>query len=179
MKTVIKELETERLLLRKVRKEDYLDIYNSWASDKDVFKYLTWDAHDNPEITKRAVNYWLNEYKKDNTYRWLVVLKESDEVIGMIDVTNKDMKYMTCEIGYTYGKKYWGYGYATEALKEVLDYLHSVGFVVVYAEHFVSNKASGRVMEKAGMKYEATLKSRVVNKDGTREDLLVYSSIKE
>ena len=84
---------------------------------------------------------------------------------------------MTCEVGYCYGSKYWGQGYATEALQAVIDYLHKEGFPVVYAQHFISNKASGKVMEKAKMKYEATLKSRVVNKKGKREDVKVYSSI--
>lgn len=62
--------------------------------------------------------------------------------------------------------------------EKVIGYLHQEGFQVVTAEHFISNKASGRVMEKAGMVYEATLKSRVINKMGEREDVLVYISLK-
>lgn len=97
----------------------------------------------------------------------------------MIDVISKNIQYMTAEVGYCYGSKHWGKGYASEALRKVIEYLHGEGFPVVTAEHFVSNKASGRVMEKAGMVYEATLKSRVINKIGEREDVLVYVSICE
>ena len=104
MKTVIKELETERLLLRKVREEDYLEIYNSWCNDEEVCKYVTWDIRESPETTKKIVDFWLNEYKKDNTYRWLVVLKETNEIMGMIDVVKSNINFKTCEIGYAYGR---------------------------------------------------------------------------
>ena len=123
--------------------------------------------------------YWVSQYSNEYTYRWIVLLKDTKEIIGMIDAIRMDLQYMTVEVGYCFGSKYWGKGYATERLKVVIDYLHAEGFPVVYAEHFKSNLASGKVMEKAGMKYEATLKSRVVNKGGKREDVLVYSSIRE
>ena len=174
-----KEIGTERLLLRKIRIDDYEDIYKSWTSDEKVCKYVTWNKHKSSDETKELVKYWVNEYNSDYTYRWLVVEKDNYNVIGIIDVINKNIQYMTCEVGYCYGSKYWGKGYATEALKAVIDYLHKEGFPVVYAEHFESNITSGKVMQKAGMIYEATLSKRVINKEGNREDLLVYASIKE
>lgn len=121
----------------------------------------------------------MEEYKKDYTYRWIVELKETKEAIGMIDVIDKDLHYKTAEVGYCYGKQYWGNGYATEVLKVILDFLHENYFDVVYAEYFKSNIGSGKVMEKAGMEYEATLKSRVLNRDGERENLIVYTSIRK
>lgn len=173
------KIETERLILRKIEKDDYEKIFNCWTSDKEVSKYVTWNPHKNKEETKMLTNYWVNDYKNDYTYRWIVIKKDDNEIIGMIDVIHKDIQYMTAEVGYCYGSKYWGKGYATEALKAVIEYLHNDGFPVVYAQHFVSNPASGRVMEKSGMKYEATLKSRVITKDGKREDVNVYTSVEE
>lgn len=173
------KLETERLILRKIEMSDYEAIYNCWTSDENVTKYVTWNAHKSPEETKKLTKYWVEDYTNDYCYRWLVTLKETNEIIGMIDVISKNIQYMTAEVGYCYGSKYWGKGYASEALRKVIEYLHEEGFPVVTAEHFVSNKASGRVMEKAGMVYETTLKSRVINKMGEREDVLVYVSICE
>ena len=95
----------------------------------------------------------------------------------MIDVINKNLQYMTAEVGYCYGSRYWGNGYASEALTQVVNYLHNIGFVTVYAQHFESNKASGKVMQNAGMQFEGTLKSRVINKLGEREDVCIYSSV--
>ncbi len=170
-------LETERLVLRKIILDDYEDIFNTWTNDFNVSKYVTWNVHKNPLETKKLTNYWVNDYENEYCYRWLVVLKSTNEVIGMIDVISKNIQFMTAEVGYCYGSKFWGKGYATEALKEVIKYLHEEGFYVVYAQHFASNIASGKVMSKAGMTYECTLKSRVINKNGERENVCVYSSI--
>lgn len=171
-------IETQRLILRKMELDDYEKIYNCWTNDYEVSKYVTWEPHKSSEETKMLTEYWVSQYSNDYTYRWIVEIKETGEIIGMIDAIHLDLQYMTVEVGYCYGSKYWGKGYATESLKAVLEFLHNEGFPVVYAQHFISNPASGRVMEKAGMEYEATLKSRVINKQNEREDVLVYSSIK-
>ena len=173
------DLNTKRLILRRIREDDYESIFNCWTSDYEVSKYVTWKPHENSEQTKKLVNYWINDYNNEYTYRWLVTLKDNNEVIGMIDVINKNIQYMTAEVGYCFGSKYWGKGYATESLAKVIEFLHSENFPTVYAQHFVSNIASGKVMKKAGMEYEATLKSRVINNDGKREDVCVYSSVVE
>ena len=170
-------LETERLILRKIKLSDYNDIFNCWTSDYNVSKYVTWNPHKTKEETKKVTNYWVNDYDNDYSYRWLVVLRNTNETIGMIDVVAKNLQYMTAEVGYCYGSKFWGNGYATEALKIVINYLHSEGFHVVYAQHFNSNTASGKVMKKAEMEYEGLLKSRGINKDGEREDVRIYSSV--
>lgn len=172
------KLETDRLILRKIELSDYEEIFNCWTSDSNVSKYVTWYPHKTADDTKKLTNYWVNDYDNEFCYRWLVVLKNTNETIGMIDVIAKNLQYMTAEVGYCYGSKFLGNGYATEALKEVIKYLHSEGFPVVYAQHFKSNIASGKVMKNAGMEYEGLLKSRVVNKDGNREDVCVYSSVK-
>jgi len=174
-----KPIKTERLKLRKIKSDDYKKIFNCWTSDYEVSKYVTWEPHKNDEETKMLTEYWVSQYDKDNTYRWIVELNDSNEVIGMIDVIHMDLQYMTAEVGYCYGSKYWGKGYATESLKAVIEFLHNEGFYVVYAQHFKSNPASGKVMEKAGMEFEAILKSRVVNKNNKREDVLMYSSLKK
>lgn len=173
----MKTLKTERLILRKVKIDDYKTIYDTWTSDFEVSMYVSWYVHKSPRVTKKLVEYWCNEYKNDKKcYRWIVELKKSHTIIGMIDVVRKNLEYKTCEMGYVYGKKYWGNGYGTEALKAVINYLHNEGFVVITAGHMVENVGSGRVMEKAGMTYEATLHSRVIDKRNKREDVAIYYS---
>lgn len=76
-----------------------------------------------------------------------------------------------------YGSKYWGKGYATEALIAFIDYMfHEAMVDKVIACHKINNPASGRVMQKAGLHYDATLKGYRVDK-GTdnRVDLVCYS----
>ena len=56
-------IETERLLLRKIKETDAEPMFRNWASDPEVTKYMTWNAHENIEVTKTIVNFWLEEEK--------------------------------------------------------------------------------------------------------------------
>ncbi len=170
-------IETKRLILRKLEISDLEQVYNNWCSDPKVSKYVTWDMHKNIEQTKEYINFKLGLYEKDYRFDWVVVIKETNEVIGEIDAVKQSLNYNLVELGYCYGSKYWNNGYATEALSAVIKYLKEVALVEkVTACHISTNPASGRVMQKAGMKYDATLKEYVVDKNTKeRADLVYYS----
>ena len=170
-------IETKRLILRKLDISDLEQVYNNWCSDPKVTKYVTWDMHKNIEQTKEYINFKLGLYEKDYRFDWVVVIKETNEVIGEIDAVKQSLNYNLVELGYCYGSKYWNNGYATEALSAVIKYLKEVALVEkVTACHISTNPASGRVMQKAGMKYDATLKEYVVDKNTKeRADLVYYS----
>lgn len=149
--------------------------------DPKTARYVIWKPHGIVENTKKLFEIWENEYQESHTYRWVVEVKELNQIIGTIDVVHKSIRDKTAEIRYRYGSKYWGNGYGTEALTKVIDYLlNEVGFDLLEAKHFITNPASGKVMEKAGMKYEATLRKRMIDQyTGERVDLKVYSIVKE
>lgn len=170
-------IETKRLILRKLDISDLEQVYNNWCSDPKVTKYVTWDMHKNIEQTKEYINFKLGLYEKDYRFDWVVVIKETNEVIGEIDAVKQSLNYNLVELGYCYGSKYWNNGYATEALSAVIKYLKEVALVEkVTACHISTNPASGRVMQKAGMNYDATLKEYVVDKNTKeRADLVYYS----
>ncbi len=175
-----KELETERLILRKFNEEDYTGMFNNWASDLETNKYVSFKAHQNYDETKQIINEWISKYG-DGSLNWVVELKETHEIIGNIEVIAKSKKNNNCEVGYTFGSKYWGKGYATEVLKKVIEFLlYDCDFHLIEAKHHASNPASGRVMEKAGMKKDGVLRERRVNKlmDGY-DDLVIYSITKD
>ena len=176
-----KELVTERLLLRKIKKNDYLEAFNNWCNDRDVSRYTLWKYHENSEVTRNLFNLWMDDYRNNDTFKWIVELKDTHELIGTIDVASKKfINYGAVEIGYCYGKKYWNKGYATEALKIVIKYLFDeVDLDVIYAYHMSNNPNSGKVMKKAGMSYEGILRGRVFDNDGVRNDLISYSITKD
>lgn len=173
-------LETERLILRKITKTDAKQAFNNWTNDSETARYVTWEPHGTLENTEKLFELWENQYSEPYTYRWVVEVKELNQIIGTIDVVHKSISQKTAEIGYCYGSKYWGNGYGTEALTKVIDYLlNEVGFDLIEARHLIDNPASGRVMEKAGMKYETTLRKRFINKiTNERTDAKVYSIIR-
>ena len=151
----MRELETNRLILRKLNENDAESVYNNWANDPEVTKWLTWEAHNSVEVTKEILSIWLNDYDNDSTYRWGIELKKTHELIGMIDVC----RYMddgNPEIGYVSGRKFWGNGYMTEAFKAVIEELLSHGFKNIYIRAVDNNIGSNRVIEKCGFQYLET-----------------------
>lgn len=176
-----KQIETERLILRKLTINDAEEAYNNWCSSYNVSKYVMWSKHESVDVTKKLYEVWEKEYEDLTTFRWIVELKETHELIGTIDVASKRfLPFGTCEIGYCYGEKYWGKGYGTEALKAVIKYLfEECDADVIYADFMKNNPGSGKVMAKSGMTFEGYLRGRVLDKDGNRNDLGMYSITKE
>ena len=145
------ELSTERLVLRKLNKGDVDSIFNNWANDLEVTKYMTWNVHKSIEDTKEILDIWLKEYKEPKTIRYGIVLKDSDELIGAIDVVG----YIDNNpvVGYCLSRKHWNQGYMTEACKVMVDYLFAIGHKVVLIETDERNIGSNRVIEKVGFKF--------------------------
>ena len=147
----MKELETERLLLRRIRREDAQRIYDCWASDPEVTRYLTWQPHASVAVTEAIVARWLADYDKPDTYRYGIELRETGELIGMIDVVG--YHHGNPVIGYCSGRAYWGNGYMTEALKDLCAALFEAGYSMIRIEAVRENIGSNRVIQKAGFRF--------------------------
>ena len=83
------EIETERLFLRRYVIDDAVAMYNNWASDDEVTKFLMWKTHGSSEVSKSVVADWVQQYSDEKYYHWAIVLKENgDEPIGDIAVVH-------------------------------------------------------------------------------------------
>lgn len=174
-----KTLETDRLILRKYRIEDAEGMFNNWATDSNTTKYLSWEPHESIDVTRNYISKNISQYA-NGLYNWVVELKDTHEVIGSISEVGRSTRNKTITLGYCYGSKFWNNGYASETLRRVIEYLLSEqDFYMVEANHRSSNPASGRVMQKAGMKYDATLRKRMLETDGDRADKVCYSITKD
>lgn len=174
-------LETDRLILRRLELGDAKAMFNNWCNDDDVTRHLPWQTHENIEVTKAVLDMWLKDYDNSHVYRWIVVLKDGNKPIGTVDVVNKDIDNKVFELGHCYSKETWGKGIATEVFDKVISFLfEEVGVEVIIAKHNENNLASGRVMQKASMKYDGTLRSRVIDKvTKERVGLVCYSITRE
>ena len=169
-------IETERLILRRVRAEDAQAMFANWASDDEVTKYLSWPTHTGPEVTEMVVNDWVSGYNKDDFYLWVIEI--DGQLIGSISVVSHDDHTAKAEIGYCIGKNWWYQGIMPEALKAVVDYLfEEVGMNRIEACHDPRNPNSGKVMLKCGMKREGTLRQAGRNNQGIC-DVCVYALLK-
>ena len=171
-------IETERLLLRKFMVEDSEAMFQNWASDKEVTKFLTWPAYTSLATAIHILNEWTTSYQKPDFYQWAIVPKDINEPIGSISVVSTNEKTQMAEIGYCIGRPWWNQGITSEALRAVIDFMFDqVGANRVQAKHDVNNPHSGLVMKKCGMKYEGTLRSAAVNNQGVC-DVSIYALLK-
>lgn len=160
-------LETSRLVLRQAVPEDAAPMFRNWASDPEVTKYLTWPAHKDVTVSHWVLDSWIREYEKDDSYVWMIELKELGQSIGSISVVRMRQDIGEVEVGYCMGKAWWHRGIMTEALGAVIDFLfREVGMERVCARHDPNNPHSGAVMRKCGMQYEGTLRSADRNNQG-------------
>lgn len=172
-------LQTERLALRPFRLDDAEAVFRNWASDPEVTKHLTWRAHQNAGVTRTVVNSWLKDYRKPHGYHWCITLKGSDEPIGGIDVVSSNEHLASAELGYCISRRFWGHGYATEALIAVLEHLLGhVEYERAVARHDTANPASGAVMIKAGMAFEGVMHRAAKTNTGSYCDLAVYAALR-
>lgn len=152
------ELSTERLILRKMTRTDANSLFQFW-SDDEVTKYMNMTSFINMEQALYMIDFLNDLYKNKEGIRWGIVRKEDNVLIGTCGFNTWIKRSSRGEIGYELGREYWGKGYITEALKEVLKF----GFEETNlnrVEAFVVPEASRsiRVLEKLGFKKEGRLK---------------------
>lgn len=173
------KLETSRLVLRPFNINDANCMYNNWANDDNVTKYLTWKSHQSVEVSHFVLNEWIKSYDNKDFYQWAIVLKEINEPIGSISVVKIDERIDKVTVGYCIGKKWWHKGITSEAFERVIKFLfEEVKVNRIEAYHDPNNENSGKVMEKCGLKYEGTLRQADVNNQGV-VDLCMYAILAE
>lgn len=172
-------IDTSRLLLRPFIAEDAEDLFNNWASDPQVTRFLTWPCHESLDTSRRIIAEWMDGYSDPSFYQWAIQLKPAGPVIGSISVVKLQDATGTVEIGYCLGRPWWGKGLMTEALDAVIrTCFEDLEVDCVRATHDPANLASGRVMQKCGMSYEGRLRHAVVI-DHVARDQVVYSILKD
>lgn len=170
---------TARLAGRKPRLDDGPALFNSYASDPEVTRYLAWRAYERLEPLNAFLRECVANWEKGSGHLpWLLCLKGTDTPIGSIGVTIEGDKAV---FGYALARKFWGHGFTAEALKYLVDWsLAQPSLYRAWAFCDVENSASARVMEKAGMTREGILRRWHVapNLGPEPRDCLVYARVK-
>ena len=170
-------LETERLLLREIIKEDAQSIYNCF-SNNDVTRYYGLDTLTSFEQAEQFVDLFSKNYIEKRGIRWGIEIKDKEGIIGTIGFNAWSPKHKKAEIGFELNPKYWQKGYATEAVSKVISYgfeefdLTRIGAVV-----FIENKASNELLRKLGFEKEGVLRNYLYQ-NGEPHDTYIYSILK-
>lgn len=154
-------MESDRIRLRKYKKEDAVNLYNT-LNDERVLKYIPEDKID-MKTAESAVNWLMDNYKKsldeDYKYSYVIELKSTGEYIGWCGFGYLDFDKSKTEIYYTLNSKFWGNGYAEEAARLVLKHMKVIGIKDIVAVVKADNKPSIRIIESLGFKYVKVLEN--------------------
>lgn len=151
---------TSRLDARPPRAEDAPAVFAAYASDPEVTRYLSWRAYERVEplaafLRERAA-CWERD-RGDAHFAWLLCLKGTTTPLGSIGVTLEPAGRAL--FGYVLAKKFWGHGFAAEALQHLVAWaLAQPSIFRAWAFCDVENTASLRVMEKGGLTREGILR---------------------
>lgn len=152
-------IETERLILRRFNKNDAPAMFNNWAGDSEVTKFLQWKPHESVEESETILAEWIPQYENNDYYVWAIVPKDLGEPIGSIAVVDMDERSEKVHIGYCIGKNRWHQGIVSEAFAGIIPFLfNEVNVNRIESRHDPRNPNSGKVMLKCGLKYEGTLR---------------------
>lgn len=171
--------ETERLSLRRPAVADAEAIFERYARDPDVTRYVAWPPHESPDVTREFLQGCLARWRSGDEFTWVIEEKPAGGAIGMLACRIPDHR---ASLGYVLARTHWGRGYAAEALGPVLDWLGTQPRVRrVWAVCDVENRASARVLEKVGMEREGVLRRWGVHPNLGPEprDVLCYSLLRE
>ena len=155
----MKKLETERILLRKFKKED-LDDFFEYAQMEEVGPNSGWA----PIVDKEKAAERLKRMLNDDYYA--IVLKKENKVIGSVSLSipdkrryeNIEIEDESRELGFSLSKNYWGHGYGTEAVNEIIKYaFENMKIPAIYTTTNITNIPSERLQEKCGLAYVGTM----------------------
>jgi ribosomal-protein-alanine N-acetyltransferase len=173
------ELLTRRLQLRLPQQEDASEI-TGLAGDPEISANTLEIPY---PYNERMARDWISEVDQKRDQRselvFIITNRTSGEIIGAIGLMSLDREHSRAKIGYWIGRPFWNRGYATEAVCAILDYgFRVLGLHRIYAYYLTRNRASGRVMDKCGMRYEGVLRQHV-QKNGNFEDIAVHGILRE
>jgi RimJ/RimL family protein N-acetyltransferase len=171
-------IESVRLRLRKPVMEDASLIFERFAKDSDVTRYLTWRPHENIGSTKNFLKRCLSVWEDGSAFPYVVVLKEDDQLIGIFEIRIEGHR---ADIGFALAKRNWGNGYMTEAAQAIVDWAFKQdGIFRVWAFCDRENRSSARVLEKVGMRREGVLRRWAIHPSLSEEprDCYVFAKVR-
>lgn len=146
---------TARLHLRKPTPEDAALIFDAYAQDPEVTRYLTFRPHREIREAEQAIARFLESWRVGKSYCWLICLRETGEVIGAI-AARPDQGI---NLGYLLARRFWGQRFMSEALAAVVDWAFTSAAVFrVWAVCDLENEASARLLERNGFREEGILR---------------------
>jgi RimJ/RimL family protein N-acetyltransferase len=173
------KIETERLILRELVKDDWQRVFE-YQSDPLYLRYYAWTER-TPEAVQEFVGWLMDRQKQEPRIKFqlAVTLKSNDLLIGNCGIRMDTTDAFQADIGYEFDPKYWNHGYATEAAHAIVDFGFSrFNLHRVWSWCVADNVGSAHVLEKLGMRREGYLRENEFYR-GRWWDTLMYAILAE
>jgi RimJ/RimL family protein N-acetyltransferase len=151
--------ETPRLVIRRPDLRDAAAIFERYAADPDVTRYVGWPRHQSVGDTEGFLAFSDAVWDRWPAGPYLILSRDDGKLLGGTGL-DFETPYRAAT-GYVLARDAWGQGYATEALNAMVDIASSTGVRRLYAICHHEHRASWRVLEKCGFEREGTLRSYV------------------
>lgn len=148
-------IETDRLRLRRPVMADAESIFQRYASDPEVTRYLGWPTHRSIADTHAFLGFSEAEWMRWPASAYLIEARDTRRLLGSTGLTFESAT--AAETGYVLARDAWGQGFATEALRAIVQLAPSLGVGYLYAQCHPDHHPSRRVLEKAGFTRDRTL----------------------
>ena len=168
------KIETQRLLLQRLRYEDAEEIFYTYASKPEATRYVSWPTHQTIRDTRAFLKYAINGWQAGADYSYSIRERNSQRYIGGFGLMNDGGRV---QFGYILGPLHWHKGFATEACLVMMGLLRSVqGLHRIGTFVDAENEASCRVLIKSGLEEEARQEKwfRFVNQENQLKDCILY-----
>jgi len=166
-------LTAPRLDIREYYENDFPEVHE-YACDPETVKFMTWGPN-TPGETHQFIDLAITQQKKVPrvNYHFVIVLRKAARIIGGCGIHLRNSTLDSAGVGYCFNKKYWGQGYATEALGALLKFgFETLGIYQIKATCDTRNFASARVMEKNGMQQKKLFEKHLRQKGEWRDSYL-------
>jgi RimJ/RimL family protein N-acetyltransferase len=169
-------VETERLLLRRPHLDDATAVFERYASDPDVTRYLGWQRHESMADTSAFLAFSDAEWERWPAGPYLVFSRRDGTLLGSSGLMFVAPDHAAT--GYVLAKEAWGHGYATETLHAVVGIASRVGVRRLHALCHPDHAASRRVLEKCGFGRRGTQPVQFPNLEpGVKVGALSYETL--
>ena len=148
-------VESERLVHRRPAAAHLQAVFDTYAADPDVTRYVMWHRHSSLDDTRAFLAFSDAHWKRWGSGPLLSFLKEDGALVGGCGLIWESRTHATT--GYLFARPYWGRGLATECVRAMVDYARAEGATRLSATCHVDNHASARVLVKGGLMLEGTL----------------------
>ncbi|WP_438350704.1 GNAT family N-acetyltransferase [Paenibacillus sp. FA6] len=171
-------LETERLILRQLRLEDAVDLYDYFSND-EVTEFYDLDSFSELKQAEDLIKIWNERYINLQGYRWGITLKTEDRIIGSCGFHKCSKKHFKAEIGYELTPEYWHKGIMTEVIGAVIKYgFDELELNRIEAVIHRDNVNSRKLLEKSGFNEEGLLMEYFYEKQRF-VDAVIFSNLKK